>query len=366
MTGPHGRRGFAAALLAVLAWAGPAAAQGTRVPFEPGVRLSFTTNDRPDEPDALAHLTVLSAGPAEAQLRIHWMRALPGKPPAWYQYARPLSTRERRSATAFHIFAGSADRSSHRGSTWRMVSARVLDQLVRTGEAEVTILTNPTVPSMKGRLRRVGTAPVMHPVLLDGRPVELPAIPARGRFRRPGVDVELELLILRDSTAPWILRSTWVTDHDAGGTRGSDLLTEVTTRRSAEGLARSLEERCVTTRHDILFATGSAALDSASAPVLEAIAAALREHPDWKLVIVGHTDGIGTAAANLDLSRRRAERVRSALVADHGIPASRLRAEGRGETRPVADNATAAGRARNRRVDLERGCTPPSRTGGAR
>ena len=366
MIGPRRCRAAATAALACLAALSGAEARGQvgPVPFEAGLRLSYTVNDRANEPDAVAHLTVLSADSAEAQLRLHWMRT--GPPEKWYKYARPLSARERLSATAFHLFAGSEDRSSHRGYTWRMVSRRVLEQLLGAGEAEVTIKTGPAAASIDGRLRRVGREPVTYPVLLDGRPVELPGIPVRGRFSSPDLDFDLELLILEDPVAPWVLRSSWVTSREGTATRGRDQLTGITTRRSAEGLGRSLEESCVTTRYDILFATGSAALDSASAPVIEAIASALGKHRDWKLTIVGHTDGIGTAADNLELSRRRAESVRTVLIVRHGIPASRLRAEGRGESQPVADNATAEGRARNRRVDLERGCNPTSNSGGTR
>jgi outer membrane protein OmpA-like peptidoglycan-associated protein len=110
------------------------------------------------------------------------------------------------------------------------------------------------------------------------------------------------------------------------------------------------------TTSDILFASGSAELDPASSPAIGAIAQALMRHPDWQLRIVGHTDSIGTAASNLDLSKRRAARVRQALVADFGIAAPRLTADGRGETQPLEDNGTAAGRARNRRVELARNC----------
>lgn len=82
----------------------------------------------------------------------------------------------------------------------------------------------------------------------------------------------------------------------------------------------------------------------------------MNEHPDWRVKIIGHTDSIGTAAANLDLARRRAERVRQTLISGHGVASARLRAEGKGETQPIDDNGTLTGRARNRRVELTRAC----------
>jgi adhesin transport system outer membrane protein len=69
------------------------------------------------------------------------------------------------------------------------------------------------------------------------------------------------------------------------------------------------------------------------------------------VVVVGHTDSIGTDGYNLGLSQRRAATVRDYL-ASHGLDARRIRSEGRGESQPVADNATAAGRAKNRRVEI--------------
>ncbi|EQD77955.1 OmpA/MotB domain-containing protein [mine drainage metagenome] len=65
--------------------------------------------------------------------------------------------------------------------------------------------------------------------------------------------------------------------------------------------------------------------------------------------MIGYTDDTGSAAANLVLSRQRAQAVAQTLVA-HGVRASRIHVEGRGEADPIASNATPEGRARNRRV----------------
>jgi OOP family OmpA-OmpF porin len=70
------------------------------------------------------------------------------------------------------------------------------------------------------------------------------------------------------------------------------------------------------------------------------------------VIVVGHTDSIGSDAYNQRLSRRRAEAVKAYLVAK-GIAASRVTAEGKGEKQPVADNKTREGRAKNRRVEIE-------------
>lgn len=102
----------------------------------------------------------------------------------------------------------------------------------------------------------------------------------------------------------------------------------------------------------ILFDTGSAKVKPASAGVLKAIAAVLTQHPDIRVRIVGHTDGVGDENTNLELSERRAAAVSEVLQAEYQIEGSRLETGGKGEMEPVADNQTAAGRTQNRRVEF--------------
>ena len=83
------------------------------------------------------------------------------------------------------------------------------------------------------------------------------------------------------------------------------------------------------------------------------MAGLLNGQPDWKMKIEGHTDSTGTIAGNQTLSQQRAAAVVAWLVKD-GIAASRLSAVGLGESKPIADNGTDDGRARNRRVELVR------------
>jgi OOP family OmpA-OmpF porin len=104
--------------------------------------------------------------------------------------------------------------------------------------------------------------------------------------------------------------------------------------------------------HGILFATGKADLQPESRPVLKEIAAALKQHGDLKILIEGHTDNVGTPAANLALSDARAAAVKAALVADHGAAGDRITTRGFGDSKPATPNATANGRAQNRRVEI--------------
>jgi outer membrane protein OmpA-like peptidoglycan-associated protein len=106
--------------------------------------------------------------------------------------------------------------------------------------------------------------------------------------------------------------------------------------------------------YGIYFDFASATLRPESAPVLKEIAAALAANPTWKLVIEGHTDNVGGAEYNLDLSKRRALAVKDALVSHYSIRANRLAGIGYGFSRPKASNDTAQGRALNRRVELVR------------
>jgi OmpA-OmpF porin, OOP family len=89
-----------------------------------------------------------------------------------------------------------------------------------------------------------------------------------------------------------------------------------------------------------------------SAPVIKQIAQALEKNPNLRLLIEGHTDSVGDAAHNMDLSRRRAEAVRAVLIGQFNVEASRLSAAGLGSTKPVDSNDTPQGRAQNRRVEL--------------
>ena len=78
----------------------------------------------------------------------------------------------------------------------------------------------------------------------------------------------------------------------------------------------------------------------------------LKEHPELKLMIEGHTDDVGAAASNQSLSEKRAEAVRQYLVDTYGIDKARLQAKGFGASKPTTGNDTPEGRQQNRRVEL--------------
>ncbi len=104
----------------------------------------------------------------------------------------------------------------------------------------------------------------------------------------------------------------------------------------------------------ITFDTARAAITPGSKTVLDQVGALLRNDAALKLEIQGHTDNVGAPTANLTLSQQRADAVKKYLVDNYAIAAARLTTSGFGDTKPVADNNTDAGRAKNRRVELHR------------
>jgi outer membrane protein OmpA-like peptidoglycan-associated protein len=102
----------------------------------------------------------------------------------------------------------------------------------------------------------------------------------------------------------------------------------------------------------ISFTVGRAEIAAASYRLLDQVALVLREHPELNHIrIEGHTDDSGVRALNVALSQQRAEAVKTYL-SHHGVDAARLEAKGFGPTHPIANNLTAAGRERNRRVEF--------------
>jgi outer membrane protein OmpA-like peptidoglycan-associated protein len=117
-----------------------------------------------------------------------------------------------------------------------------------------------------------------------------------------------------------------------------------TIQRVGEGIA-------VTFASGILFPFNSTEILPDGRTNLQQLASSLEKYPNSDILIVGHTDSVGTDAYNNDLSQRRALAAQSYLQS-LGVPASRLQATGRGESEPIQSNDTDAGRAQNRRVEI--------------
>ncbi|HKJ07344.1 MAG TPA: OmpA family protein [Flavobacteriaceae bacterium] len=102
----------------------------------------------------------------------------------------------------------------------------------------------------------------------------------------------------------------------------------------------------------IFFETDKYALNTQSVEMLNKLSNVLKEYPDTKVAVVGHTDSTGNASYNMELSRDRALSVTNHLVVNNGLDRSRFTTLWYGEEQPIADNSTASGRAQNRRVNL--------------
>jgi outer membrane protein OmpA-like peptidoglycan-associated protein len=128
----------------------------------------------------------------------------------------------------------------------------------------------------------------------------------------------------------------------------------ITNVRFAEGCrpAKDMLDQGKLVTYGIRFQTASDVVLPESAPVLRQVAAYMESHADVRLKITGHTDNVGTAASNLDLSKRRAASVAKVLSEQFAVAADRFETEGKGDTQVVASNAKPEGKAMNRRVEF--------------
>jgi outer membrane protein OmpA-like peptidoglycan-associated protein len=235
-------------------------------------------------------------------------------------------------------------------------SAAVLGDLRSTGQAAFTFQdvgeffgTSAVKGEYRGSLNRVAGPPTTLAVLVNGRVTLLPVLHARGTLTGSKGPGQFEFYVLDDPANPILLRwsgpgqSTTVLRIEYPEPKGSPASIE-----------SALAKNEVAEVYGIYFSFNRADIRPESERVLKEIAGVLTAHPQWKLRVDGHTDGIGSDTANLELSKRRSAAVKDALVSRYGIDAGRLVTGGFGESQPKASNDTPEGRARNRRVELRR------------
>jgi outer membrane protein OmpA-like peptidoglycan-associated protein len=141
-----------------------------------------------------------------------------------------------------------------------------------------------------------------------------------------------------------------------GGAIGTQMAAqERELRQSLAGTGASLtntgSQLRVILPESITFAAGSSELDPGIRPAMRTVSDSLDLHPNSTVRVVGHTDNVGSAAYNSQLSRDRALAIARELIAT-GTAASRVTVSGRGANEPITSNASAAGRAQNRRVEI--------------
>ena len=117
------------------------------------------------------------------------------------------------------------------------------------------------------------------------------------------------------------------------------------------GIVNNGQNLTVTLPQDILFAFNSTEVSGGARSDLFTLANSLQRYPNTTVNVIGHTDNVGGAAFNLDLSQRRAQAVSSILI-NAGVSPNRIRSLGRGEDQPVATNLSPEGRQANRRVEI--------------
>lgn len=143
----------------------------------------------------------------------------------------------------------------------------------------------------------------------------------------------------------------WVPGYDPEAVQAT-LIGPVRIAAGGKKLYDALAEKGRVATQGIYFDTGSDAIRPESAPTLKEIGTMLKDHPDLKLTIEGHTDNVGKPESNQTLSEKRAAAVRQHLIDNFQIDGARLDARGMGQTKPVGPNDSAEGRQQNRRVEL--------------
>ena len=150
----------------------------------------------------------------------------------------------------------------------------------------------------------------------------------------------------RDVASANVATNAAIAQRDAAAQEAARLQAEVD-QLKATPTPRGL----VLTLGDVLFDTGKAQLNPGSGRKLDQLAQFLISHPERRVQIDGYTDSVGTDSYNQDLSQRRADAVKSALIA-RGVDSSRIGTQGYGKGFPVADNTDSGGRQLNRRVEV--------------
>jgi outer membrane protein OmpA-like peptidoglycan-associated protein len=246
------------------------------------------------------------------------------------------------------------------GTTSLGPSRRVTRELLQVGVTSYSFRLWVGRETISGTLRRSATSPVRFPVLINGKRVELEAIHATGQMSLGEATRPFETIILDHPKYPVSLRIAYG-PRDGAFPFKPDFAREVVridVPARPAAIADALASECRVELSGIYFDFNQATLKPQSAPALKDIAAALQAAPKRPLALEGHTDSIGSDRYNDDLSARRADAVKTALVREYGVNPAMLSTVGHGERRPIESNDTLAGRARNRRVELVCGSVP--------
>lgn len=347
------------ALLATLLMAPLLALAAPRIPLAQGTVFTHAASFPSGDEEHIVTLTALDD--AAATFSVEFRSTGDAKKAESFTRARKVRRQDLVTGNRINQIFQDGDAETFPGATFMHLSAAALTELKTKGETALVLGTIKDYEGMsrdslftvvvagrkyfRGTLKMIGSENLA--VIVNGKRQLLPAIVTSGSLSVGGDEIAVKYWWLDDADNALALRS-----------QQSQLVRiDVPEPAPEKTLAQDLSTGdCRATLPGIYFDTGSANLLSQSNAALTAVATLLKANPAWTLTVEGHTDNVGTAAYNLDLSKRRAAAVQAALQKSHAIPAHQLKAEGFGLTRPVQDNTSLDGRAANRRVELVRNC----------
>jgi outer membrane protein OmpA-like peptidoglycan-associated protein len=340
-----------------------AAQASARVPLKEGLTLADIWNPTQNEEyECLTQVKKIERDAVEATMSCNY----PKRPEV---LTRRLCRADMRGARMLHTGTGGITTIGPAGeplpetivgATWFSLSQSEFNELKRTGTTPHHYIeyasTDALLREAVGMLRLEGQDTLEVPIT-DGV-VKVPVIRVSGDVERwwsgnqrtrPG---RVTAMIVDDERFPLLL------DYQQTSENNDPPLFRLQfakiSRKSDGELERHLAVEKRVDVYGIYFDFASDRIRKESEPVLKEIADALSHNPSWTLSIAGHTDNIGGSAYNLDLSRRRSEAVRKALVERYSVMPGRLTTTGHGDAVPKDTNDTPKGRAKNRRVELVR------------
>jgi outer membrane protein OmpA-like peptidoglycan-associated protein len=294
-------------------------------------------------PDAEADLTFSSVTADTISISYSSGRGL--------KVSREQRTADMRSSSTYVLGYSAKMPQTMVGTTSLGISGATLDELRAKGKAPLSIIYDETGAKLDGWITLTEKSTTLQ-LLIENQLTPTKAIRVQGTFGEAPKQATADFYILDNRNNAMVLQS-WIQFSWEQRPR-QERITMITAGSSMQS---AMQQSLATLRrydmHGILFETGSAKLRTDAQSLISDVAVTLKSNPSWRLLINGHTDSIGGESANMKLSTDRAAAVRNELIRN-GIAADRLEFAGVGEAKPIADNATLEGRARNRRVELVR------------
>jgi len=318
-----------------------------------------------DQGDQEQIRTITDTSNKDVTLTVEWDKPSPiqGHPPDRKTTTRIVDNADLASSHRIMTYYHIGQKEHYPGATGFGASAEVLNELRADKPSLFLFEANPDPimtfstmskdknaligwngnPMNNCTLHRVEKTDVAMPMIVNSARVELPVLHAMCTLSG---NVEAHFFFLDQPSNPMLL------DSFVDGDRAQMIKIDFPTQPA--GMEQALKEKKPVQVYGIYFDFNSATIKPDSEAVLKQISDILHKNPDWKLSVSGHTDNVGDASTNQKLSERRAAAVKDALVSRYGITSDRLNTSGFGASKPIESNSTLEGRARNRRVELQR------------